>query len=337
MISVSAVAPFYNEKDFKTQAYNAWIKLLNGKAASEREQCDACISNAEREQARAKLNDNPNHKKKGIAEAHYPWRCFHGLAYRWELPSLEIFKSEKEARLRFVEPVSISFDTFPDYARYEIIPLIWDCWPNCDDALVKWFKKHEVRTCVFTCAESFERIKKRIPSLNMLLITEGIEVEKYPEGLSLCEREIPFFLYGRSPRILWKYVKELNGIVGGNDNEFHYRLQHAKVTLALPQCDVYPERTDGQETLTQRFWEGMLSRMVMVGRAPRELTDLIGYNPVIDIDYDHFADQIRDIVAHIEDYQAMVDHNREVALRMAPWEIRMKQVMEWLKGLGYEV
>ena len=64
---------------------------------------------------------------------------------------------------------------------------------------------------------------------------------------------------------------------------------------------------------------------------------VIGYNPVIDIDYDHFADQVYDIVAHVEDYQPLVDKNREVALQMAPWEIRMKQVMEWLKGLGYDI
>ena len=81
----------------------------------------------------------------------------------------------------------------------------------------------------------------------------------------------------------------------------------------------------------------MLSRMVMVGRTPKELVDFIGYNPVIDIDYENYEAQIKDIVAHIESYQELVDKNREVALRMAPWEIRMKQVMEWLTSLGYEV
>lgn len=299
---VKAVAPYHHSGflNFKQAPYEAW-KNLGGK----------------------------------VAKAHYPWRFLHGLAYRWELPTL--WKSKKEARLRFVEPVSLYFDTFPDYARYEIIPFVWDCWPQYDDKLVEWMTKHGVKSCVFTCAESFERIKKRMPHLNMLLITEGIEVEKYPGGVPLREREIPLYMYGRAPNKLWEQLKILEGKCGGGENLFHYRLQHAQVTVALPQCDVYPERTGGQETLTQRYWECMLSRMVMVGRAPKELTDLIGYNPVVDIDYDHFTDQVRDIVAHIEDYQAMVNHNREVALKMAPWEIRMKQIMVWLKDLGYEV
>ena len=62
-----------------------------------------------------------------IAKSHYPPKCLHGAAFRWELPTL--WKSKKEARLRFVEPVSLFFDTFPDYARYEVVPMFWDCWP----------------------------------------------------------------------------------------------------------------------------------------------------------------------------------------------------------------
>lgn len=302
MKKIKAVSPYVDAVscNFKLQPYRAWMNIGGG-----------------------------------VAPAHYPWRRIHGLAYKLEIPSF--CKNSHEARLRFVETNSIRFDAFPDYARYEIIPLIWDCWPSYDDALVKWLDKHEVKACIFTCAESSERIKKSLPHVNFLLITEGVETAMYPEGVSLREREIDIYMYGRTPGTLWNQMKALNGVGAGNNEEFHYWLQHAKVTVALPQCDVFPERTGGQETLTQRFWEGMLSRMVMVGRAPKELTDLIGYNPVIDIDYDHFADQVRDIVAHIDDYQAMVNHNREVALRMAPWEIRMKQVMEWLKGLGYEI
>ncbi len=81
----------------------------------------------------------------------------------------------------------------------------------------------------------------------------------------------------------------------------------------------------------------MLSRIVMVGHAPKELTDLVGYNPVIEMDMEHDLEQINELLAHIEDYQPLVDRNRETALKMGSWDIRMKQVMEWLKGLGYEV
>ena len=56
-----------------------------------------------------------------------------------------------------------------------------------------------------------------------------------------------------------------------------------------------------------------------------------GYNPVIEIDKEHANEQILDILAHIEDYQALVDKNRETALRMGDWTLRMREVVGWLQ------
>ena len=47
--------------------------------------------------------------------------------------------------------------------------------------------------------------------------------------------------------------------------------------------------------------------------------------------------QIKDILAHINDYQPFVDKNREIALAMAPWSIRIKKIMNWLTELGYKI
>lgn len=63
-----------------------------------------------------------------VSRNFYLPRFLHSLIYRITLPS--VFKTKKEARLRFVSGYSIQFDTFPDYAFYEVIPLIWDCWPK---------------------------------------------------------------------------------------------------------------------------------------------------------------------------------------------------------------
>lgn len=83
---IYAVCPyaFQGKPSFKQQPYDAWVNV-GGK----------------------------------IATPHYPAKIFHGLAYKCEFPS--IGKRKGEARLRFVEPVSLTFDTFPDYIRYEII------------------------------------------------------------------------------------------------------------------------------------------------------------------------------------------------------------------------
>ena len=110
-------------------------------------------------------------------------------------------------------------------------------------------------------------------------------------------------------------------------------MSDSKLVISLPRLITFPEAAEGIETLTQRYWENMLSRNVMIGHAPKELVDLIGYNPVIDIDYARLPEQIRHIKENISEYQPLVDRNRETALRLAPWELRMKEVKLWLEKI----
>lgn len=65
--------------------------------------------------------------------------------------------------------------------------------------------------------------------------------------------------------------------------------------------------------------------------------DFIGYNPIIELRDDISAEAlIRDVLEHVEDYQALVDKNRETAKRIGSWDMRMKWLMEELKE-NYDV
>ncbi len=307
---VKAIQPYtrHNGSNFKFSPYNEWVN-----------------------------NDGK------VSRALYPIRHLHGLAHKIELPSFNILSSQ--ARLRFAEAFTINFDCWPDYLWCETIPFIWDCWPSMYDRIEKWFYKHNIRTAIFTSSITAEEIRQRCPNVNILHVTEGIDTSVYHAGGSLVRRSIDFLEYGSKQRNLFE--KPLEGINHVNSTSIITKMMtwddllntmsDAKVTLALPRCDIDQEVTGGVETLTQRFWEGMLSRSVLVGRAPKELTDLIGYNPVITLDRQNAEDQIKDIIAHIDDFQSLVDKNREVALTMAPWNIRIKKIMNWLTELGYKI
>lgn len=145
MKQVRATAPYIHPEflNFKTTPYKAWVKC-GGQTA----------------------------------KPHYPWRAFHVLAYRWELPSWNLFKNSKKVRLRFVEPVSITFDTFPDYARYEIVPFVWDCWPCHFEKMCNWMKKHKVRTAIFTSSQTAALIRKRVPQMNIIFCPEAVDISR---------------------------------------------------------------------------------------------------------------------------------------------------------------
>ena len=307
MKTIKTVAPYIHPEflNFKTAAYEAWVKS-GGQTA----------------------------------DAHYLIRMLHGVAFRYELPTL--WKNKKEARLRFIEPVSLSFDTFPDYACYEIIPMVWDCWPCYFEKMCNWLRKHRVRTAIFTASQTAEKIRERFPEMNVMWCPEAVDTTLYAAGKPLKERIIDVLEFGRGSNVNVNGNKRLNYVctkVKGkfvfNNEQLHEAMENAKITIALPRSMTQPEMAGDIETLTQRYWENMLSRMVMVGHAPKELTDLIGYNPVVELDKEHSNEQILDILAHIEDYQSLVDNNREMALRLGDWEIRMKEVMAFFEHYGY--
>ena len=294
--SIIAVKPYENPKggNFKLKPYEAW-KNIGGRTIN----------------------------------GHYP-RALHKLLYTFDtFPTL--WQKRGEVRLCFVQPYSLYFDTWHSVMTHEVIPFIWDCWEEFDDKLCSWIERHRIKSCIFTSGISASRIQARLPHLNIQTITEGIDIDRYNAGKELKEREIDLYCFGRQPQ----YVHDtdfgrLTVAFNGTDREFCERIVNAKVTIAVPRCDVLPTC---HETLTQRYWECMLSRMVMIGRAPKELTDLIGYNPVIDIDPTNLQEQIKNIKDNITAYQPLVDRNRETALRLAPWELRMREVKKWMEKM----
>lgn len=274
----------------------------------------------------------------------YPPRFMHGLAYKLNLPKMALAK--KEARLRFVSGYSFRFDTFPDYAFYEIIPLIWDCWPRLVNDVAEFFKRYDVKTAIFTSSQTANVFRQRFPQMNILTITEGVDVSLYSCGKELSERKYDLIEVGRSNFNFFQselptginHIKTSNFVRAFNtDEEFRAALSESKVTINVPRCDVDKAVAGNIETLTQRYWECMLSRMVMVGRAPKELTDLIGYNPVVEWDGNDAAPLISDILSNINDYQELVNKNYETAMKMASWEIRVQEIMTFLEEQGYRV
>lgn len=280
----------------------------------------------------------------------YP-RALHKLMFNVDMPTLW----HGEARLVFVQPVTLYFDTFFTALTHDIIPFFWDCWPCYYDKTEKWLRHHNVKTAIFTARQEMEEIKRRIPELNVIWCPEAVDTSLYSEGKSLKKRGIDLLEFGRgldfnvNDRKLSSNlsgIKHVRTLVGGKfiytDEQLRDAMGDAKVTICLPRSITHPEIAEGVETLTQRYWEAMLSKMVLVGHAPQELIDLIGYNPIAspspshrgDVDYIDFVNYV---LTHIDDYQGLVDKNRETALKMGDWKERIRFIQKELSSLGYNV
>lgn len=270
-------------------------------------------------------------------------RLYKSLSYHLPLPTL--WQSKKEVRLRFVEAANMPFDTFPDYLCYEIIPMFWDCWPRYFEKVASWLKKHRVNTAFFTSSQTAEKMKELCPALHVCYLPEAIETNLYKAGKNLNDRKYDYLEFGRCCNYVDTSSLPESVRVLSSRNEkgalatrqlLIDALADSKITICLPRSVNQPEIAEGIETLTQRYWECMLSRVIIIGKAPRELVDLIGYNPVIELDKEHFAEQVADILGHLKEYQELVDKNREMALRHGDWKCRVSQLMEILRKCNYE-
>lgn len=124
--------------------------------------------------------------------------------------------------------------------------------------------------------------------------------------------------------IPWQFEDTANYSHRLCDNDFRKLLCEAKICICFPKSMTHPEIAEGVETLTQRYWECMLSRNIILGHAPKELIDIVGYNPVIEYDYTKdSAMQVQNILNNIDAYQYLVDKNRESALKYGDWKERI--------------
>lgn len=201
---------------------------------------------------------------------------------------------------------------WPWCLRYEVVPLMWDCWPKYWSGLPKSLRKMGVRTILCTSSQTADYIRKACPEVKSVWIPEGIKVEEYPMGPQLGERKTEVMRFGRDAGGKFLYPTQADLTAAMRD---------AKVMICRPRCDTDPEMAGEVETLTQRYWEGMLSGCVIVGRAPKELIDFCGYNPVLD-----------EIPERPEDYQDLVDKNRKFAEEHAGWDKRMALIREAVQG-----
>lgn len=239
---------------------------------------------------------------------------------------------------------------FPYYFRYNIVPMLWDCWPSYWSRMTADFKLFDIQNVFVTSRQVADKINKET-NVRAIWIPEGINASLYKKGNNLRSREIDIIEMGRRMsqyhQILVEMLKKgkINKLINSNihadgtlndkhvfytNEELRGLMSNSKIMICFPQCDTNPLRAGDIETLTQRYWEAMLSRCLIIGRAPKELLDVVGYNPVVNVDWNNPEVQLVDILNNIQSYQNLVDRNYKVAKNNADWSFRMETIKKSL-------
>lgn len=225
---------------------------------------------------------------------------------------------------------------------YEVVPVMWDLWPGVMDGFIRFLKRNRVKYAFCTSSQQVARINRELPDVCAVWMPEGLNVESYPMGPCLSQRRIDILEFGRRNEPLHKalighdFNRNVNhvyrkgpSLLFADLEDLKRAMRDAKIIVCYPQCDTKPQVAGDIETLTQRYWECMCSGALIVGRAPDELIRVCGYNPVITLG-DNPAEQIEEIIMHVDEYQSFVARNRRCAEERAGWDLRVKMIRKVL-------
>ena len=74
--------------------------------------------------------------------------------------------------------------------------------------------------------------------------------------------------------------------------------------------------------MTMRYLQSIVSKCLIVGQAPKEMIELFGYNPVIEIDWTAPENQITSILNHYNEYQYLIEKNYLMVVNNHTWKHR---------------
>lgn len=253
------------------------------------------------------------------------------------------FNFSRKNRLLVLGSGRVESVSWPKLLTHEIVPFLWDVWPDKIAPLIRFVRRNKIRTLFCTSSQVVEILKSSLSGVDIYWIPEGIKVDAYPKGDNLKNRPVDILSYGRQMIPVTDKLRDLalseklNVLFREGDahlfstfDDLVNGLQSSKISICYPQSVTHPERAQNIETLTQRYWEAMLTGALLVGHAPKELIEVCGYNPVIELG-DDSVKVVRDILSNIEDYQELADKNRKCAEEKAGWDKRMPEIMEILR------
>jgi hypothetical protein len=230
----------------------------------------------------------------------------------------------------------------------EVVPYCFDCWEPEWPRWESFFRRHRTRLAFFTARQSADHFRHVLPSLTSVWLPEAVNLCEYQPERPLKDRNIDVLEFGRKfdqfhNAILaglnatgraHQYERVKGAVIFKTNDAFRAALGDSKISVCFPGSMTHPERSGGVETATRRYFESIASKCVLVGRCPQELTDLFGYNPVVEIETGRELEQVNAILSDIDRFQPLVEKNYARLREKGSWKSRVSTILEYTGWLA---
>lgn len=221
------------------------------------------------------------------------------------------------------------------------VPFAWDIWQPAWERWIRHLTILQPPLMIATAPGSRDYLGDRLPKTTVICLPEAADVSRYRSGPDLSERTIDVLELGRRHEgwhravsgpaveagLRHVYERRKGELIFPDQDSLVRGLSAARISVCFPSSDTSPERSGSVATLTHRYLESIASRCLVLGRAPQQLVDLFGFDPVVAADLTDPWPQVRDIVADISRYQPLVDRAHERLRAVGSWDIRVRELL----------
>lgn len=216
---------------------------------------------------------------------------------------------------------------------------LFDAWPGRHRDIRQFVEAWGIQYAFVSSSGAAERLSALSDRCTFMWVPEGIDPARYRHR-SFLEKDIDVLQLGRrydahhslvAPELqsagkIYLYEKEKGAIVFPSRADFVDGLARTRISICVPSSVTHPERAGGIETMTVRYLQSMVSKCLVLGRAPEEMIEMFGYNPIVEIDMSAPGTQILELLGRYEDYLPLVERNYEAVSTDHTWAKRWERM-----------
>lgn len=244
---------------------------------------------------------------------------------------------------------------FPRAYTHRILPWIFDCWGPQFPAWEKLLRKYRISRACFSSRDAAGYFARVIPELKTHWIPEACDPARFDPTKPLAQRTLHVLEIGRKhPSVHEAITKPLAQASkrhmyssGGSEKPIYPTLDSlyqafsdSIISVCFPKSITHPQGSKWAahpscpagtaETLTQRYFETIGSGALAVGTCPRELSDMFGFNPVIELSLTDPAGHMLEILKDPGAYQSHADTCRQRLMETCTFAQRARMLIDVL-------
>ncbi|WUH89653.1 hypothetical protein OG900_05480 [Streptomyces sp. NBC_00433] len=233
----------------------------------------------------------------------------------------------------------------------DVVPYCWDVWEPQWRKYVQRLRPLRPPVVFVTAAQSARFLADALPDSEVVHLPEATRMTSHDPRRPLAARTIGVLELGRRFGVWHEavqkavessnhrhiYTRWSDQLVFPDERALRDGFADTMVSVCFPSSITHPRRSGNVETMTHRYLESIASGCLVVGHAPTELVELMGYNPVVEVDWSAPADQLLDILAAPQKWQFHVDDARRRMCQVGDWSVRVGTILATLDAAGYGV